>query len=300
MKNYDLIIIGGGPAAFSATIYAARYKLKTLLISKELGGYLNKIHIIENYPGFKQITGLELAENLKKQIKNYNIKILEEPVTDIRKNKDFIVSTEKQRFKTKTIILAIGTEKRKLNLENEEKFIGKGISYCYICDAPLYKNKIIAIVGGSSSAVRAASLLVKYAKKVYIIYRKSKLRGEPLEVEKVLKNKKVEFLKNVNIKKLKGNKFLTSIVLDNNKELKLDGLFVEIGSVPSNILTKQLNIKTTKEGYILVNQQKETNIKGVFAAGDITDTPLKQIITACADGAIAAHSAYRHLKTLKL
>ncbi len=296
---HDLIIIGGGPASFTAAIYAARYKLKTLLISKELGGYLNKIHIIENYPGFKEISGLDLAQNFQKHIKKYKIENLDQTVIDIRKkNSNFIVSTEKQRFETKTVILATGTEKRKLNLENEEKFIGKGISYCYICDAPLFKDKIVAVIGGSDSAVRAASLLIKYAKKVYIIYRKDKLRGEPLEVEKILKNPKIKFLNNVNIKELKGDKELKSISLDNNKELKIDGLFVEIGSIPSTLLISELGIKTTKQGYIEVNEKKQTNIKGVFAAGDITNTPLRQITTACADGAIAANSVYEYCKNL--
>ncbi len=298
MSEYDLIIIGGGPASFSAAIYAARYKLKTLLITKELGGYLNKIHLIENYPGFKEISGLELAQKFKDHINKYNIPIIEKEVIDIKKHNNhfLIITKDNKEFKTRTIILALGTEKRKLNLKNEDKFIGKGISYCYICDAPLTKDKLVAVVGGSDSAVRAASLLVKYAKKVYILYRKEKLRGEPLEVEKILKNPKVEFIKNVNIKELKGDNFLKSVILDNNKEINLDYLFIEIGSIPSTDLISKLKIKTHKEGFIIVDSKKKTSIPGIFAAGDITNTPLKQIITASADGAIAAHSSYEYLK----
>jgi len=263
---YDLIIVGGGPASFSAAIYAARYKLKTLLITKELGGLLNKIHLIENYPGFKEISGLELAQKFRDHINKYNIPIIEKEAIDIKKHNNhfLIITKDNKEFKTRTIILALGTEKRKLNLKNEDKLIGKGISYCYICDAPLTKDKTVAIVGGSDSAVRAASLLVKYAKKVYILYRKEKLRGEPLEVEKILSNKKVEFIKNVNVKELKGDNFLKSVILDNNKEIKLDYLFIEIGSIPSTLLVSKLKIKTDKQGFIVVDPQMRTSIPGIF------------------------------------
>jgi len=294
MQAYDLIIIGGGPAGISAGIYAARYKLKTLIIAKELGGYLNEIHLIENYPGFSRISGQELLKKFKYHLENYKVEVKQDEVIGIRKNKKFIVSTEKEKFEGKKIILALGSEKRKLNLKDEEKFVGKGISYCYTCDAPLSKNKIIAIVGGADSAVRAASLLTEYAKKVYIFYRKDKLRGNPIEVEKVLK--KIEFLNNVNVKELKGKDFLESVILDNGKKIKLDGLFVEIGSVPNVAIAKELGVKLDKDSYIITNEKKETNVKGGFAVGDVTNNKLKQIVVACSDGAKAATNIFHELK----
>ena len=229
---YDVIIVGGGPAGLTASIYAARYKLKTLIVTKDLGGYLNHIHLIENYTGFSKISGMDLGKKFLEHVKNYDIEIKQEEVIGIRnRNNKFVVSTNKNKFESKKIILALGSEKIKLNLKNEKKFLGKGITYCYICDAPFYKNKIVGIVGGSYSAVRAALLLIEYAKKVYIIYRRDKLRGDPLENEYILKNKKVEFLKNVNIKELKGDKFLEGVTLDDGKKIKLDDLFIEIGYV---------------------------------------------------------------------
>ncbi len=291
----DLIIIGGGPASFAAAIYAARYELKTLIISKDPGGYLNQIHKIENYPGFKEISGLELKEKFLEHVKKYNIEIIQDTVTNIEKG--FIVHTKGKKFETKTIILALGNERKKLNLKNEDKFLGKGVSYCYTCDAPLFKNKTVAIIGGSYSAVKAALLLSKYADKIYIIFRKPELRGDILEIEKVLKDKKIELIPNTNALELKGANSLSSIVLDNKKELNIQGLFIEIGSVPSKFLTSKLKIKTNKKCFIIVNKDKETNVKGVFAAGDITDSNnLKQIVNACSDGAIAATSAYDYIK----
>lgn len=293
----DLIIVGGGPGGLSAAIYAARYKLDTLLITKEIGGDLNKIHLIENYPGYGRISGFELAKKFEEHVKNYNVKIKQDEVVGIRKEKDkFVVNSRKEKFEAKKIILALGSEKRKLNLENEERFLGKGISYCYLCDAPFYKDKIVGIIGGSYSAVRAAVLLMGYAKKLYIICRKDKLRGDPIENDYVLKNKKVELIKNANVVKLNGDKFLESVKLDNGKEIKLDGLFIEIGSVPNTALIKEFGIKTDENGFIIVNENKETNIKGVFAVGDVTNTKIKQIIVAAADGAISATNVFYQIK----
>jgi len=293
-KNmYDLIIMGSGPSGLTAAIYASRYKLKTLVIAKELGT-LSEAHIVENFPGFKSITGLELMEKFKEHVLYFKVPIIEEEVRTIRKEKNFKVYTDKSEYESKTVILAIGTRRRKLNIPNEEKFLKKGITYCYICDAPFMHKKTVAVIGGSDSAAQACLLLSEYAKKIYLIYRSDKLRAEPILVEKLKKLKKVEILTNLEVKELKGDNFLSSIILTNNKEIKIDGLFVEIGAVPSLSLVKDLNLNVDEKGYIITNELNETNIKGLFAAGDITTEPMKQAIVSAAGGAIAAFSSYKY------
>jgi len=287
---YDVIIIGGGPAGVAAAIYSQRYKLKTLLITKNTGGMVLDSHLIENYPGFTKISGVELSKKFEEQIKQLNIEKIEAEIIDIDNN---LTLTDKNnnKYETKNIILALGTEKRKLNVQGEEKFLGKGVSYCYTCDAPFFKDKTVAIVGGSDSAAKAALLLADYAKKVYIIYRKENLRCEPHYLEKI-KNKNIEILNNTEIKEIKGTNFVESVTLTNSK-LKLDGVFIEIGTIPATNLAKKLNIELDENNYIKVNNKQETNIKGVYAAGDITNQLLKQIITAAAQGAIAANSIFQ-------
>ena len=287
---YDVIIIGGGPAGVAAAIYSQRYKLKTLLITKNTGGMVLDSHLIENYPGFTKISGVELSKKFEEQIKQLNIEKIEAEIIDIDNN---LTLTDKNnnKYETKNIILALGTEKRKLNVQGEEKFLGKGVSYCYTCDAPFFKDKTVAIVGVSDSAAKAALLLADYAKKVYIIYRKENLRCEPHYLEKI-KNKNIEILNNTEIKEIKGTNFVESVTLTNSK-LKLDGVFIEIGTIPATNLAKKLNIELDENNYIKVNNKQETNIKGVYAAGDITNQLLKQIITAAAQGAIAANSIFQ-------
>jgi len=287
--------MGAGPSGLSAAIYAARYKLKTLILTKDLGT-LTEAHLVENYPGFKSISGLNLMNKMKEHVLSFKVPIIEEEIKAIKKEKNFIVHTEKNKYEAKALILALGTKRRRLNLPNEENYLGKGVFYCYTCDGPLMHNKIVAVVGGSDSAAQASLLLSEYAKKIYIIYRKEKLRAEPILIEKIKKNKKIEFIPNAEVKELKGSKFLSSVVLDNKKEIKIEGLFVEIGAVPSTTLVKDLKIKTNKFGYIITNELKETNIPGVFAAGDISTTPLRQAIVGAGDGAIAAFSAYKYCK----
>ncbi len=305
--QYDLIIIGAGPAGLASAIYATRYKLKTIVFGKELGGQAVHAYKIENYPGFKLISGQELMKKMQEQVKSLGIKISEEKVIDITKIKEkkeknnFIVSTHNKKYEAKTIILALGTERKKLNLPNEDKFLGKGVSYCATCDTPFFKNKIVAVVGGSNAAVMSALLLAEYAKKVYVIYRGKELGAEPLRIEQLKKNKKIKIIYNTEIKAIQGKNFVESIMLNNkkskeNKKIVLQGVFIEIGFIPLSYLAKKLSIKTNKEGFILTNQLMETSIKGAFAAGDCIVKPLRQIITAASDGAIASYSAYSYLK----
>lgn len=292
---YDIIIIGAGPGGMTAAIYAARYKLKTLIISKDVGGVANLAHKVENWPGIISIPGTELMQNFKKHVQSFGIKIIEEEVEKLIPGFEVVTASGK-KFKSKTLILALGTVRRKLNIPGEDDFIGKGISYCPTCDSAFFKDKIVCVVGGRNSAAMAAILLSEYAKKVYIIYRKDKLRSDPVLTEQVEKNPKVEIIYNAEVAKVLGTKFVEKIVLKDGKEMPMDGVFIEIGGIPSTDLARQLKIKLSERKSIIVDDKMQTNVPGVFAAGDITNTSLAQIITAGGDGAKAAYSAFHFLK----
>ena len=302
---HDLIIIGGGCCGLAASIYAARYNLKTLVISKEIGGVLNEAHIVENYPGYRSISGMELMMKIREHAEGLGVELVDDEVGRAeKKNGKFIITTGTKQYESKTVLLAPGLKRRHLNIPGEDKFAGKGISYCYTCDAPFFKDKIVGVVGGNDSAALAALLLAQYAKKVYIIYRKDELRAEPINKKAVDENKKIEMIYNTNITEVKGDKVLTTAIFDKpyngSKEFKLDGLFIEVGSVPSTILAEQLGVKLDDNKNIIVDRERRTNVEGVYAGGDITDTPMRQAITAAADGAVAALSAYQHIKKKKL
>ena len=294
--NYDLIIIGAGPAALTAALYAFRYRLKTIVIGKFLGGVAGEAFEICNLPFFGRIRGFELMKKLIEQVKALGVPIKQEEVLEVSKiNNGFKITTYKNSYLGKKIIIATGLNKRGLGVEMEKELLGKGISYCATCDAGFYKNKIVGVVGGGDSAMTSALLLSKYAKKIYILYRGSEFKKpEPRRLEQVKKNKKIKILFDSSVTKLIGKKTLKGVELNGKKILNLDGLFIEIGSVPNIALTKKMEIKTEKD-YIAVDKKQKTNIDGVFAAGDVTNNPLKQIITACSEGAVAANSAYREL-----
>ena len=302
---YDLIIIGGGCAGMAAGIYAARYNLKTMIISNEIGGVLNEAHIVENYPGYRSISGIDLMIKYRDHAKDLGVEFLDGQVEKAEKKKDgFLVFSKEKQFESKTLLLAPGLRRKHLNIPGEDKFAGKGVSYCYTCDAPFFKNKVVGVVGGSDSAALAAILSAQYAKKVYIIYRKEEIRAEPINKKAVDSNEKIEMITNINVVEVRGDKVLTTAVLDReykgSKELKLDGLFIEVGSVPSTVLSEQLGVKLSDNGLILVDENKKTNVDGVYAAGDATNTVMRQAITAAADGAVAALSAYQHIKKKKV
>jgi len=295
---YDTIILGGGPAGLGAAVYCARFKLNSLLITKDIGGLLNQAHMIENWLGVKHAKGIELIKQFEDHVKNLKIPIKKgEEITGVNQKKGFFeVETEKTKYQTKTVIFALGTIKRKLNIPGEDKYLGKGVSYCYICDAAFFKNKIVGVVGGSDAAAVAALQLAEHAKQVYIIYRKAEIRAEPILKNKVNKNKKIKIIPNTEIKEIHGNKFVEKVTFNNGKEFKLDGIFVEIGSTPSVSIAKELGIKLNKSNQVIVDKSQKTNLPGIFAAGDVTDGIMKQAITAAAEGSIAAMSAYRLIK----
>ncbi len=298
--KYDTIIIGGGISALGAAVYCGRFQLKTLVLGEKVGGTIILTDDIANYPGFKKISGMDLFEKIKDHAKDYNIEIVEKKAEKVEKYKTYFkVSTNEKTYETKTIIFATGTEWRKLNVPGEKEFTNKGVHYCGLCDGPLYKNKIIAVVGGSDSAAKEALLLSKYGKKVYIIYRKQKIRAEPINLKRVETNKKIEIINNTNIKEIKGDKFVNKIILDKpykgSKELNLDALFIEIGHIPISDLAKSINVKTNEKNEIIIDKDSKTNINGVYAAGDVTNSRFKQAITGVAEGVIAAYNVYQYI-----
>lgn len=292
---YDVIIIGAGPAGLTAAIYAGRYLLNTLVIGVTPGGTMTEAYKVCNFPSHINISGIELMKKIIEQVKDLGIDIKQEEVKEIKKNKIFEVKTNTSIYSAKKIILAAGRKKEKLNVKGEDKFIGKGVSYCTICDASFFKNKIVAVVGGSNAALTSALLLAENAKKVYLIYRREKFfRAELSWIKQIEENKKIETMFNSNLKEVYGGGRVEGIKLDNEKDLKVSGVFIEIGSLPNKEFPKKLNLET-KENYIKINKKQETSVKGIYAAGDITNNPLKQMITACGEGAIAATSVYEEI-----
>lgn len=304
MKIFDTIIIGGGPAGITAGIYAARYRMDVCIIAKQYGGTSTQAHQVENWPGISRITGTELSNNFVKHLQDYNIEKVTDEVRKIEYLKDkkiYQVHLRNKKYLGKTLILALGTKRRKLNISGEKEFLGKGVSYCATCDATFFKDKEVGVVGGSDAAVTAALLLAQYASRVYIIYRKENLRAEPIWVERAQEHEKIEIIRNTNVTKVNGKKLVESITLDRKfkegKELKLGGVFVEIGAVPAVSLALDVGVLIDEKSMIKVNNKCETNITGVYAAGDITSgfCELWQIVTAAAEGAVAATSVYKYI-----
>ncbi len=293
---YDLIIVGSGPAGLSTAVYAARYKLKTLVIGQIPGGMAAEAYEICNLISYQKIRGFDLSIKMKTHVEMLGIEIVPAMVTSIEKKDLFEVNTQKKKYFSKKLLLAMGSKKRKLNIKDENKFLGKGISYCATCDAAFFRDKIVTVIGGSDVALTAALLLSEFAKKVYLSYRQKEFfRAEPTWIDAVKNNDKIEVIFNSNVVELIGENFLEKIKLDTGRFLDSNGLFIEIGSFPNSKIASNLGIKT-ENGFIVVNKEQKTNIKGIFAAGDITNNNLKQIITAAAEGAVAATQAYHEIK----
>ena len=305
--NYELIIIGGGPAGITAGIYAARNRLKTLLITKDFGGQMARKAVpIENYPGFKEISGIELIKRFKEHLDKFKVEIEEDSVIKIEKsNGNFKVLTEnKKEFKSQTVIIASGSDPRPLKVQGEQEFIGRGLSYCATCDSPLFKNKTVAVIGGGNSGFEAATALSKWAKKIYILEYGEKLVADIENQELAQKTGKVEIITGAALKEIHGDEFVNSIIyqdrkISKNKELKVEGVFVEIGLQPASAFANSL-VGFNEKGEIKVDFETfQTKIPGLFAAGDVNMGKYKQIITAAGEGAKAALAAYEYLKQLK-
>ncbi len=303
--QYDLIIVGAGPAGLTASIYGARFGLKVLVIGEEIGGLVNICGEIGNYPGFTKIDGVELSKKFYEHALSYNVEIIQGTVDNIRReNTFFIVETSIGNFETKAVIIATGSRKRKLGIEGEKEFAGKGVCYCTVCDAPLTKGKIVGVVGCGNSAAESALLLSKHAEKVYLFCKYPELKCEQILKEKIETNDKIEIIYNANIKRIFGKEKMEGAIFDigsEEKEIKMDFLFVEIGIEPSIELANKLGLEM--EGSLIkVDDKMRTSKEGIFAAGDITtgSAKFRQIITACAEGAIAAKGAYEYIRDLKV
>jgi len=313
MKNqYDFIIIGAGGAGLAAAMYGARLGLKTLCLGAShgsempLGGVITTTNVVENYPGFIRLTGTEIADKIRKHAQSYDLVTLkEEKATEVKQQgKEFTVKTEENTYNSKSILFATGTKWRKLDVPGSKEFENKGVAYCALCDSPLFKNKIVGVVGGSDSAAKDAMVVAEHAKKVYMIYRGEKIRPEPINYERITANKKIEIINNTNVLEIKGSKFMEKVILDRpykgKSELELQGLFIAIGHIVLSDLAKSLGVKTNDKGEIIIDHRTaETNLQGVFAAGDVADKPFKQLITGVAEGCTAAFSAYEYISRNK-
>lgn len=306
---YDTVIIGAGVVGLAAGMYAGRLNLKTMVLgaasSTELpvGGVITLTDTVENYPGFKRLTGMELAQKIEGHARDYDIEVKEEKVTGISKDEEsgyFRVKTERFDYSAKTIIFATGAKWKELPMKGAKEFKNKGVHYCALCDGAVYTGKTVAVVGGSDTAAKEALILAQYAKKVYIIYRGEKIRAEPVNAKLVEKNPKIEVMPNTNIVEIKGDKKATSVVFDReyngSEEIKIDGVFGAIGHTPLSDLAVKLGVKVNSKKEIIIDRSSKTNVKGIFAAGDVVDSVFKQAITGVAEGVVAAYSAYNHLK----
>lgn len=301
---YDLVIIGAGPAGIGASIYASRYKLEHIVIGNEIGGQVVEASEIENWAGDISISGKDLMGKFENHARHLGAKIIQADVSKINvEGSGFKVIAGKDEYSTKSIILALGMKPRKMNVPGEDKFVGKGVSYCATCDAMFFRNKDVVVVGGGDAAATAAIHLAEFANKVYLMYREE-YNWEPSWNDLIDKDKKIEKICCTNVKEIKGEVKVSSVIYDYNeeeKEIVVQGVFIEVGTTPGIALAQELNVKLDDQNYIVVGEDQQTNVENIFAAGDVTtnSNKFRQIITAVAEGAIAAGSVYRKLKLNK-
>ena len=297
---YDIIIVGAGPAGLTAAIYGVRARKKVLVLeATSYGGQILTTADIENYPAYAHISGYDFATNIYNQAKDLGAEIKFEKVIDINNLKDHKeIITEKKTYKSKTVILATGSDNRKLGLEGEDELLGKGLSYCATCDGNFYKKKDVAVAGGGNTALAEALFLSNICNKVYLIHRRDSFKGEDVLVHKLEKKPNVEFIYNSNVTKLNGKRKLTSIEITDNeenvKELDVEALFVAIGRIPENQNFAKL-IDLDENGYVIADENCHTNVDGIFVAGDNRVKSLRQLVTAEADGAVAAVEATKYI-----
>ncbi|MGY5872784.1 MAG: FAD-dependent oxidoreductase [Candidatus Thorarchaeota archaeon] len=298
---YDLVVIGGGVTGYGAAMYAARLDLSVAVVGDVDGGTITLTDDVANYPGFLQLTGKELSDNLKAHALDYPVLIEIGTVKDIFRSKEnfFYVVTENKSFLAKSILIATGMKERELEVPGHDELKNRGVSYCALCDAPLYKDKVVAVIGGSDSAAKEALLLAKYCPKVYIIYRKAKIRPEPINARRIERDTKIEVITETNVTEVLGEAKVTGVKLDNphngSDTLPLDGIFVAIGGIPYSDLAKKLGVELNTKGEIKIDRSSTTNVEGVFAAGDVVDSEFKQAITGVAEGVHAAYQAYKYV-----
>ena len=303
--EYDVLILGGGPAGLSAAIYAARGNAKTAVIDISMfGGQPSNYLELENYPALGKIGGYDMMEKFEEHADMFEID--KYPMQEIEKidliSQPKIIETKDTIFESKTVIIATGAQAKKLGIPGEKEYIGRGVSYCAVCDGAFYRDKTVAVVGGGNAAVEEGCYLTKFAKKVYIIHRRDQLRADKIVQERAFKNEKVEFIYDTIPLEVKGGDCVEKIVLKNVKtdktfELDTDGVFPYIGFTP-NIDHINAQLQQNEAGFIVTNDRMETSIAGVYAIGDVRTTPLRQVITAAADGAVAGCYAVKYLEEI--
>lgn len=305
-KEFDVVILGGGPAGFSAGIYTARGNVSTAILDVSmLGGQPSNYLELENYPAFMKIGGFELMEKFEEHADMFGVQkfpMQEIEVIDLVSYSK-IIRTKEVEFRAKSVIIATGAKPMKLGVKGEEEFIGRGVSYCAVCDGAFYKDKVVAIVGGGNSAVEEAIYLTKFASKVYIIHRRDELRADKIIQDRATKNEKIEFVLNSVVCEIQGQDLVNNLILKNTKtdemfNLAVDGVFPYIGITP-NVENLSGQITQDKVGFIITDETMKTSIDGVFAIGDVRNTPLRQVITAASDGAIAGVYAVKYIESLK-
>ncbi len=300
---YDIVIIGGGPAGLTAAIYAIRLGLKTVMVEKELvGGQIALSDIIENYPGFPSISGAGLMEHFETHAKGLGLEIILREVSEIkREDKTLVLKTSEGDMDTKAVIVATGAKPRRLGAAGEVEFTGKGVSYCATCDGPFFKGLNVLVVGGGDTALKEAVYLSKIAKKVYIVHRRDEFRGEKIQQDRAEAAENIEFLRSHALKEISGEMVVTEALVEDlktgeTKTLAVDGAFIFVGITPT---TGFIEAEKDESGFIKTNQNMETNLPGIFAAGDCRTTPLLQVATAVGDGAIAAYKAAEYVADLE-
>ena len=304
--EFDTVILGGGPAGLAAAIYASRGAVSTALIDiSMMGGQPSNYLELENYPGFPIIGGYDLMEKFEEHADKFGVQkfpMQEIERVDLVSNSKVIVTKEAE-FKAKTVIIATGAQPMKLGVPGEKEFVGRGVSYCAVCDGAFYKGKTVAVVGGGNSAVEEAMYLTKFAEKVYFIHRRDELRADKIVQERAFKNEKLEFIWNSVVKEIKGDDLVHTVVLENVKSkeisnLSVNGVFPYIGIVP-NVENFSGQVEQDAGGFIITDETMKTSIEGVYAVGDVRKTPLRQVITAAADGAVGAVYAVKFIESLK-
>lgn len=304
--EFDTVILGGGPAGLSAGIYASRGAVKTAVIDTSMmGGQPSNYLELENYPGFPVVEGFELMEKFEEHADKFGVQkfpMQEIENVDLKANPK-IVKTKEGEFACNTVIIACGAQPMKLNVPGEKEFVGRGVSYCAVCDGAFYKDKVVAVVGGGNAAVEEAMYLTKFANKVYVVHRRNELRADKIVQERAFKNDKIEFIWDSVAKEIKGDDLVHTLVLENVKtkelsNLEVNGVFPYIGMIP-NIECIAGQVEQDVGGFILTDETMKTSVDGVFAVGDVRKTPLRQVITAASDGAVGAVYAVKYLEALK-
>lgn len=302
MKLYDVIIIGGGPAGLSAGIYAARANLDAVLMEMGMtGGLAASTEMIENYPGFENgIGGPELAMQMEKQARRFGLEMIYAYVSGVEKQGDeFVVLANEESYRARAVIFAAGARPRYLGVPGEKEFHGRGVSYCATCDGAFFRDKVVAVVGGGDAAVEEALFLTKFARQVYVIHRRDQLRATRYVQNKARENTKIQFVLNSVVKQVNGNELVRSVTVEDvltgqQRELPVDGVFIYVGHEPSTGMIAHL-VERDEQGYVITDDQMRTSCPGLYAAGDVRHKTLRQVVTAVADGAIAAVEVEKYL-----